>query len=81
MYDICLIEAGENNSNDVIAGADSLYENYAEPEHIVGYYIYWYGVSALKTWKENLILAIERNGFETDTDKEVTMILEELFSS
>lgn len=81
LYDECLIEAGESNSDDVIAGADSLYGNCATVDHIVGYYIYWYGDSALKTWKENLIFKIERNGFKTDMDKDVTMILEELFSS
>ena len=81
LYDQCLIEAGENNADDVTAGADSLYENYATAEHVVGHYIYWYGDSALKEWKEAIKNVIERNGYETDTDKEVTMILEELFSS
>lgn len=78
LFDACLIEAGENNANDVTAGAETLYNECATTEHIVGYYLYFYGESALKTWKENLSLSIKKKGKETDTDKEVTQLLEEL---
>lgn len=79
LYDECLIEAGEENADDVTAGADTLFEEYASAEHIVGYYLCNYEDSALSAWKNNLSYAIERWKNETDTDKEVTAILTGLF--
>lgn len=78
LYDECLIEAGEENSNDVTAGADTLYNECATAEHIVGHYLYWYGDSALSTWESNLSYAKGRTGKETDTDKDVTRILRKM---
>ena len=78
LYDECLIKAGEENSNDVTAGADTLYDECATEEHIVGHYLYWYGDSALSIWESNLSYAKERTGSETDTDKKVTHILRKI---
>lgn len=79
LYDECLVKAREENSNDVTAGTDTLYDECATAKHIVGYYLYWYGDSALSTWESNLLYAKERTGNETDTDKEVTCILKKIF--
>lgn len=53
---------------------EHLYE-YINEEEIVGYYIEMYGDDALKTWEENLQYVDEL----TESDIEVTRILEELY--
>lgn len=80
LYDNCLIESGMENSDDVTAGADSLFEKYATAEHIVGYYIYCYGEFALKVWEKNLsYYKKETKTKGTRIDKKVTRILRKLF--
>ena len=79
LFDECLIEAGEESPHDVTAGANTLFEEYASAEHIVGYYIHNYGDDALKEWEKNLSYAKERWGKESEQDKEVSKILKELY--
>lgn len=81
LYDQCLVEAGSENADDVTAGADTIYNEYATAEHIVGYYLSWYEEAALKTWEENLAYSKKRWEIEeTEIDKEVTQILKGLFT-
>lgn len=77
LYDKCLEEASINDSIDVTEVADALYEDYATAEHVVGYYLCWFGDYYLETWEKNLSLAKERHEI-TNTDKEVTRILNQL---
>ena len=77
-YDECLIKAGEENPVDVTAGADTIFEETASAEHIVGYYLHLYD-EPLKEWTANLAYAIDRWGKETELDKEVSKILKGLF--
>ena len=81
LYDECLVEAGMENANDVTAGADTLYNVAATAEHIVGYYLFWYGDEAMKIWNNNLSYFVSRreSGTEEDYEKEVSQILKELF--
>lgn len=80
LYSHCIAEAEAENAADVSLYANELYEEKATAEHIVGHYLYWYGKSALKDWKDGLAYARSRGVKETDTDKEVTRILKKLCS-
>ena len=81
LWQKCMEEAESRNADDVELAADSLYNDYATEEHVVGHYLYWYGDSALKIWTENLTSIKKRTkGWaESDTDKAVTKILKRLF--
>jgi len=73
-YDKRLSEDDTVRHADISAMADGLFNECATAKHIVGYYLYWYGDSALSTWKSNLSYAKAEN----DTDKEVTRVLTKL---
>ena len=47
-------------------------------EEVVGYYISWYGKSALKEWLNNVK---KKNWLSKKNDEKVTFILQELFSN
>ena len=78
LYEKCLTEAKKNHASDIYDGAEKLYGERAETVHIVGYYLYYYDDHALETWRENLKLAKGDNQIKTDTDREVTAVLERL---
>ena len=63
-----------------VVGADILFGECATVDAIVGYYLAIYKEEALKTWLDNFNLCIGWNKEqETNTDKEITRILMELF--
>lgn len=61
------------NGGDLLDCATEIFEELANAEQVVGYYICFYNEYALKTWLMNIV------GFDlTEQDKEVTRLLEEL---
>lgn len=47
-YDQCLVEAGEENADDVTAGADHLFEAAADVDAVVGSFLYTYTDNELR---------------------------------
>lgn len=73
-WDECLREAEKENTKDVSEAATYIFEETANANEVVGYYLVYHRENALKDWKSNT------NGINmSEQDLEVDRILTQLF--
>jgi hypothetical protein len=74
-WEECMKEAKENKTadNDISAVAMDIFNENANAEEVVGYYLTYYGEEAMETWREN-VKYVDMNPQDKEVDKLLTIL-------